>query len=81
MQLQIQLLRLRAETGRLAPEPEPDEAVAEEEFEFDEDWYLERYPDVRAAVRAELLPSGREHYRLHGRAEGRQPAPVLALTA
>ena len=75
MVLQIQLLRLRAETGRLVQEPEEEASEPEEEFEFDEAWYLERYPDVRAAIQAELIPSGREHYRRHGRGEGRKPVP------
>ena len=81
MMLQIQLLRLRAETGRLAP-PEPDaDDAAQEEFEFDEAWYLRKYPDVQAAVKAERISSAREHYRRFGRNEGRLPVPEVALTA
>jgi len=43
--------------------------------DFDEDWYLSRYPDVAAAVKAGTLPSGMAHYHLNGRREGRSPLP------
>jgi chromosome segregation ATPase len=42
---------------------------------FDEEWYLRTYPDVRAAVEQGVTLSGRQHYELHGRNEGRQPLP------
>ena len=42
---------------------------------FDEVWYLRKYADVAAAVSAGRFGSGQEHYRLFGRAEGRQPTP------
>lgn len=42
---------------------------------FDEAFYLSRYPDVAAAVRAGSFKSGQEHYILHGKAEGREAAP------
>ena len=38
---------------------------------WDEDAYLERNPDVAAAVTKQDLPSGFEHYARWGRAEGR----------
>jgi hypothetical protein len=38
---------------------------------FDEDVYLALYPDVAAAVAAGQVADGREHFRLHGLAEGR----------
>lgn len=40
--------------------------------EFDEDWYLNAYPDVAAAVRNGGFASGWQHYEQHGRSEGRQ---------
>lgn len=39
--------------------------------DFDEDWYLSKYSDVAASVRAGDLSSGREHFVRHGFAEGR----------
>jgi hypothetical protein len=38
---------------------------------FDEQWYLEKYPDVAAAVKEGSLRSGRTHFEHSGRAEGR----------
>ena len=38
---------------------------------FPEKEYLQRYPDVRNAVEAGHLPSGKEHYLAHGFKEGR----------
>jgi hypothetical protein len=38
---------------------------------FDESWYLERYPDVLAAVTSGLTPSALVHYVDHGKGEGR----------
>jgi len=40
-------------------------------FPFPEEAYLMRYPDVREAVEAKLLPSGQFHYRNFGFGEGR----------
>lgn len=75
-----ELIRLRAETGILpeAPpvlSPEPPPPPPPPPIPFDEDWYLATYGDVKAAVAAEIFPSGRDHYLQHGRAEGRQPLP------
>ncbi|HEX5454365.1 MAG TPA: class I SAM-dependent methyltransferase [Stellaceae bacterium] len=42
---------------------------------FDEDSYLARYPDVAAAVRAGHFESGRQHFNLIGRSEGRIGSP------
>ena len=38
---------------------------------FDEQMYLERYPDVAAAVREKRIASGKEHYKRHGKFENR----------
>lgn len=46
------------------------------EVEFSEEAYLDRYPDVAAAVKAGHLPSGRAHFDSHGKKEGRNPARV-----
>jgi len=40
---------------------------------FDESFYLSSYPDVAEAVAHGLFSSGREHYDLAGRGEGRSP--------
>ena len=42
------------------------------EFSFDEREYLRCNPDVRAAVARGQFPSGFDHYRGHGRREGRR---------
>ena len=42
---------------------------------FNSGWYLEQYPDVKAAGMNPLL-----HYLHHGRTEGRLPRPLRALT-
>ena len=34
---------------------------------FDEDWYLSTYPDIEAAVKQGLFPSGWAHFRTVGR--------------
>lgn len=39
--------------------------------DFDEKSYLERYSDVAAALRKGEYPSGRAHFDIYGRAEGR----------
>ena len=39
---------------------------------FDEDWYLDRYNDVRKSVKIGDLPSGYDHYCLYGKKEGRE---------
>jgi SAM-dependent methyltransferase len=44
------------------------------EREFDERGYLAGNPDIRAAVEAGKFVSGRQHYDLHGKDEGRDPA-------
>ena len=41
--------------------------------EFDEIWYLLANPEVRRAVMRGEFPTGRDHYEIHGQAEGRQP--------
>lgn len=43
---------------------------------FDEAAYLAAHPDVRAAVEAKQFKSGRQHFEIHGRKEGRsRPRP------
>lgn len=42
----------------------------------DEDWYLQRYEDVRSAVRSGTLASAREHYVRAGYYENRFPRPI-----
>ncbi len=46
---------------------------------FDEAWYLTEYPAVADVVRSGGFWSGWEHYVLHGRDEGRHPAPLSRL--
>lgn len=41
---------------------------------YDEAWYLARYPDVAAAITAGTYASGRDHWLVHGMAEGRSPS-------
>jgi GT2 family glycosyltransferase len=45
--------------------------IASSEF-FDRDWYLDRYPDVRAAAADPAL-----HYLNHGASEGRNPSALF----
>ncbi len=57
------LIKTFVEGGyRQPPSPDP---------RFDEAFYLERFPDVAAAVAAGHLVSGEQHHRLYGRTEGR----------
>lgn len=62
----------------------PDKPVEPRRDEFDEAAYLERNPDVAAAVAAGTTASGWQHYTLHGRREGRpwpaQPNRLLGVT-
>jgi hypothetical protein len=47
----------------------------------DEEWYLSRYPDVRAAVEDGRLSSAASHYHRYGRRERRLPTkPVVDET-
>jgi hypothetical protein len=46
-------------------------------IKFDEAWYLNKYPDVKEAVRRGVFPSGREHYVLSGYYEHRMPAAIV----
>ena len=56
---------------------EPTFVVSSEVFDgtvnFDESWYLAANPDVALAVRNGVFETGRQHYSLHGRREGRRP--------
>jgi len=40
-------------------------------FYFDEDCYLEAYPEVAAAIKSGIIPSGYEHWLKYGRFEGK----------
>jgi hypothetical protein len=61
---------------RRASEPKPVEPPAQmDDIEFDEEYYLNRYPDVARAVRAGGFASGRAHYVSAGQKEGRFPMP------
>jgi hypothetical protein len=51
--------------------PEHDDFVLIAGQPFCESEYLEMNPDVRAAVEAGLVSSGRQHFEMHGLAEGR----------
>lgn len=44
-------------------------------IEVDEAWYLDRYPDVHAAILAGRTPSASAHFRAAGYREGRHPGP------
>jgi hypothetical protein len=48
-----------------------------EHIDFDEEWYLQRYPDVALALKEQPGSSGLAHYLLHGRQEGRLPVPPV----
>lgn len=43
----------------------------------DEAWYLQAYPDVRAAIEAGNVPSAGEHYRRFGYFEHRMPRHII----
>lgn len=58
--------------NRTSPVPR---APAAGEAPFDEAWYLDVFPDVRAAVAEGIFASGHEHWIGHGRAEGRPGSP------
>lgn len=46
------------------------------EHSFDEDWYLDKYPDVKEAIEMELFKSGIDHFCLSGAFEGRLPCKI-----
>jgi hypothetical protein len=48
-----------------------------EKIKFDETWYLNKYPDVRDAIRRGVLTSGRQHYTSSGYYEHRMPCAIL----
>ena len=51
------------------------------EESFDEEAYLNANPDVAEAVRAGILTSGRQHFLLHGRQEGRKQRLASGITS
>jgi ectoine hydroxylase-related dioxygenase (phytanoyl-CoA dioxygenase family) len=54
-----------------APQPLPPEVALK--LPFSEAAYLNRYPDVAAAVRQGSFPNGLAHYQRYGNKEGRFP--------
>lgn len=48
-------------------------------LDFNEAYYLKAHPDVAAAVAAGQFTSGRQHWELYGKAEGRAFTPYLDL--
>lgn len=50
-----------------------------EDDPFDEDFYLRAYPDVAEAVKNGSFASGRAHFLLHGKNEGRSGTPLAML--
>lgn len=51
------------------------------EIDFDEAWYLQANPDIAAAVADGHFSSGFDHFRRHGRAEGRRGTRDLGTPA
>lgn len=45
-------------------------------WNFNERWYLDRYPDVRRAVRSSMVTSALDHYIEYGFVENRMPFPI-----
>jgi hypothetical protein len=66
-------------TGQVRSSPALAEDVGQD-IAFDEEWYLKTNPDVARAVAAGTCVSGLAHYFVHGRAEGRLPAPAPPKT-
>ena len=48
-----------------------------ERVEVDEDWYVNTYPDVAAAIERAEISTATEHFRRWGYQEGRVPWPIL----
>ncbi len=44
--------------------------------EVDEEWYLERYPDIAEAIQQGIVASGRAHFVSDGYFEGRVPFAI-----
>ena len=42
-------------------------------IKVDDNWYLERYPDVQLAIDTNVVPSAAAHYTRHGYFENRMP--------
>jgi hypothetical protein len=45
-------------------------------IQVDEKWYLERYPDIAAAIQEGSVTSAQQHFVTDGYFEGRQPFPI-----
>ncbi len=72
--------RLEPETRMESASPASSEAVSLEAVslnEFDEEWYLERYPDVAESVARGGLPSGYAHFLQVGHLRGRLGVPQI----
>ncbi len=68
--------RRLSEPPTTAQSPSADPARTPAEAAFDRDWYLGAYPDVAAAG---VDPF--EHYKRHGKGEGRHPTAAAAEAA
>lgn len=47
-------------------------------IKVDDEWYLERYPDVQLAIESDVVPSATVHYTRHGYFENRMPYRIEA---
>lgn len=45
-------------------------------IQVDEEWYLQRYPDILDAIENGRIASARMHYERHGYFENRMPYPI-----
>ena len=45
-------------------------------IQVDEQWYLERYPDIAEAIENGIIASAQQHFIDDGYFEGRQPFPI-----
>ena len=46
------------------------------DMEVEEQWYLQQYPDVAAAIAKGLIKSAKTHFVTDGYFEGRLPCPI-----
>ncbi|ACL57697.1 hypothetical protein [Methylobacterium nodulans] len=51
-------------------------AIALNSVKVDEQWYLERYQDVKAAIAAGSVKTAKQHFVKYGYFEGRLPRPI-----
>jgi SAM-dependent methyltransferase len=76
----FRLSSLRPE-GKMTETPPSSRSPLFNERGFDEEGYLKTYPDVAAAVASGQLRSGRHHYELYGRHEGRKVSYSGSISA